>query len=50
LLSELGHHGEVLARQWLERPAGKPSRGQAYTEKHLFLGPVQMITRRHLHS
>jgi predicted metallopeptidase len=50
LLSGLGHHGEVLARQWLERPTGKSSRGQAYTEKHLFLGPVQMITRRHLHS
>ena len=50
LLSGLGHHGEVVARQWLERPTGKSSRGQAYTEKHLFLGPVQMITRRHLHS
>jgi len=30
-------------------PHRKSSRGQAYTEKHLFLGPVQMITRRHLH-
>jgi len=50
LLSGLGHHGEVVARQWLERPTGKSSRRQAYTEKHLFLGPVQMITRRHLHS
>jgi|SRR4051794_32118572 predicted metallopeptidase len=50
LLSGLSHHGEVLARQWLERPTGRPGRGRAYTEKDLFLGPVQMITRRHLHS
>jgi len=49
LLSGLGHNGEVIARQWLERPTGKSSR-QPYSEKHLFLGPVQMITRRHLHS
>ena len=49
-LSALAHHGDVVARQWLERPTGKSSRRQAYTEKHLFLGPVQMITRRHLHS
>ena len=50
LLSGLGHHGEMVARQWLERPTGKSSRGQSYSEKDLFLGPVQMITRRHLHS
>ena len=50
LLSALAHHGEVLARQWLERPTGRPGRGRAYTEKDLFLGPVQMITRSHLHS
>src|SRR5437870_9979839 len=50
LLSTLAHHGEVVARQWLERPTGKSSRRQAYSEKHLFLGPVQMITGRHLHS
>lgn len=49
LLSGLAHDGEVIARQWLERPAGRTSR-QPYTEKHLFLGPVQMITRRQLHS
>ena len=40
----------MLARQWLERPTGKSARGQTYTEKHLFLGPVEMITRRQLHS
>ncbi|TMA37471.1 MAG: hypothetical protein E6J82_18750 [Deltaproteobacteria bacterium] len=50
LLSGLGHHGDVVARQWLERPTGKSSRRQPYTEKDLFFGPVQMITRRHLHS
>jgi predicted metallopeptidase len=50
LLSDLGHHGEVVARQWLERPTGNSSRRQPYTENDLFLGPVQMITRRHLHS
>jgi len=44
LLSGLGHHGEMVARQWLERPTGNSSRGQAYSEKHLFLGLVQMIT------
>ena len=50
LLAALGHHGEVVARQWLERPTGKSSRRHPYTERDLFLGPVQMITRRHLHS
>ena len=49
LLSGLAHDGEMVARQWLERPAGRTSR-QPYTEKHLFIGPVQMITRRQLHS
>jgi predicted metallopeptidase len=49
LLSGLGHHGEMIARQWLERPTGRSNRSP-YTERHLFLGPVQMITRRHLHS
>ena len=50
LLSGLAHHGEMVARQWLERPTGSASKKQAYSEKHLFLGPVQMITRRQLHS
>jgi predicted metallopeptidase len=50
LLSALAHHGDVVARQWLERPTGKSTRGQPYTERDLFLGPVQMITRRQLHS
>jgi predicted metallopeptidase len=50
LLSGLAHNGEMIARQWLERPAGRAARKQAYNEKHLFVGPVQMITRRQLHS
>jgi predicted metallopeptidase len=50
LLSGLAHDGEVLARQWLERPTGKAGKEQPYSEKHLFLGPVQMITHRPLDS
>ena len=50
LLSGLGHDGEVLARQWLERPTGRGTAGQTYTEKHLFVGPVRMITLRPLSS
>lgn len=49
LLSGLAHDGEVVARQWLDRPTSRASR-QAYTEKDLFIGPMQMITRRQLHS
>src|SRR2546430_4328509 len=44
LLSGLGHHGEMVARQWLERPTAKSSRGPAHTQKHLFLRPVPVIT------
>ncbi len=43
LLKKLGHDGEVLARQWLERPTGKAGR-RVYTEEDLFLGPVEMLT------
>jgi predicted metallopeptidase len=50
LLSGLAHDGEVVARQWLERPTGKVSKQQPYSEQHLFLGPVQMITQRPLDS
>ncbi len=45
LLAALGHNGQVLARQWLERPTGK-TRQRIYTETDLFLGPVEMITAR----
>jgi predicted metallopeptidase len=49
LLALLAHDGEVLARQWLERPTGKGGRA-LYTERELFVGPVQMLTpRRGLH-
>ena len=44
LLAGMSHDGEVLARQWLERPTGKGQR--AYTEADLFFGPVEMITGR----
>jgi hypothetical protein len=50
LLSGLAHDGEVLARQWLERPAGKAGQKQSYSERHLFVGPVRMITKRPLDS
>lgn len=51
LLHAFSTHGLVLARQWLEKPGPSVKRGRSpgrrvYTEKHLFLGPVQMITRR----
>ena len=49
LLALLAHDGEVLARQWLERPTGKGGRAR-YTEKQLFVGPLQMLTpRRPMH-
>ena len=50
LIGGLAHHGEVIARQWLERPTGRSGARQTYTEKHLFLGPLTMVTRRKLHS
>jgi hypothetical protein len=50
LLGGLAHHGEVVARQWLERPTARSNTRQAYSEKHLFFGPVTMLTRRKLHS
>ena len=49
LLAALAHDGEVLARQWLERPTVRGGR-KCYTEKQLFLGPIRMITGRRLDS
>ncbi len=51
LLEALAFDGEVLARQWLEKPTPAPSgkTGAArrrYDEKQLFLGPVEMFTER----
>jgi predicted metallopeptidase len=54
LREAMSFHGLVNARQWLEKPgltvkrrtASSRSRGRRiYTEKQLFLGPVEMITR-----
>ncbi len=51
LLAGVAHHGEVLVRQWLEKPPHVTGRGRGlvrrhYDEAQLFLGPVRMITRR----
>jgi hypothetical protein len=54
LLAALDHHGEVLVRQWLEKPPlsilpGSKVR-RRYDEAQLFLGPVMMVSRaRKLH-
>jgi len=50
LLQLFSVSGLVQARQWLEKPGpsvkrGRPAGRRVYTERHLFLGPVQMITR-----
>ena len=50
LRQALSWHGTALARQWLEKPGpsvkrGRPAGRRVYSEKHLFLGPVQMISR-----
>ncbi|HEY3444996.1 MAG TPA: putative metallopeptidase [Myxococcales bacterium] len=50
LRQTLSWHGTAVARQWLEKPGpsvkrGRPAGRKVYTEKHLFLGPVQMISR-----
>ncbi|MBI5544791.1 MAG: hypothetical protein HY901_12955 [Deltaproteobacteria bacterium] len=50
LRAALSAHGLVIARQWLEKPGSSAVRGRVvgrrvYTEKHLFLGPVQMLSR-----
>ncbi len=47
----LSANGLAVARQWLLKPGPAAKKGtrlagrRIYTEKHLFLGPVQMITR-----
>lgn len=43
VLSPLGHHGEVLCRQWRVRPQGT-EKARVFTEKHVFVGPVPMRT------
>jgi hypothetical protein len=53
VLARLAVDGEVLVRQWLERPPGsyRPGSGArpAYDETQTFLGPVRMITRAARH-
>ncbi len=51
VLAPFAYDGEVQVQHWLERPAasyvpGKDKVRRLYTEDHLFLGPVRMITRR----
>jgi predicted metallopeptidase len=47
----LSMSGLAVARQWLEKPGPTAKKGtrlsgrRLYTEKHLFLGPVQVLTR-----
>jgi predicted metallopeptidase len=47
ILEALGRGGEVLVRQWLEKPPIRislRSRGRrVYTEEQLFLGPVKLL-------
>jgi predicted metallopeptidase len=54
LLAAFDHHGEVLVRQWLEKPPLSILPGsrvrRRYDEAQLFLGPVMMVSRtRKLH-
>lgn len=49
LWAAMGFDGEVRVLQWLERPTatvgmGKRRPRRLYTEAHLFLGPVRMVT------
>ena len=51
VLDALAHRGEVLVQQWLERPTATflphiHNMRRVYTEQHLFMGPVEMRTRR----
>jgi predicted metallopeptidase len=51
IVAPFAMHGLVRARMWLERPSAFYRRGEyrgrrVYTERQLFLGVVQMVTRR----
>lgn len=56
ILEPFSFDGEVIMRQWLERPAphfaidgaasARSSRRPVFTDAHLFYGPVKMETRR----
>lgn len=49
VLERLSFNGEVLVRQWLEKPANVFAAAdkvrRRYTERQTFLGPARMITR-----
>ncbi len=52
-IARLAHNGDVLVRQWLEKPSityrpGSKERSR-YSEAQTFLGPVRMITRSTRH-
>jgi hypothetical protein len=46
LLVPLGHHGEVLMRQWRIRPSAGTRRA-SFGDAQMFVGPVRMVTPRH---
>lgn len=51
VLDALSHHGEVVVLQWLERPTATfipelTRMRRVYSDEHLFMGPVELITRR----
>jgi predicted metallopeptidase len=53
VVAPFAEHGLVRARMWLERPAASYDAGEyrgrrVYTEKQLFVGVVQMVTRKGL--
>lgn len=55
VLDRMAVDGEVMVRQWLEKPAlwfpseGKVRVRRRFTEDQTFLGPVRMITRQTRH-
>lgn len=53
VLTRLSVNGEVLVRQWLEKPSNAfrldSKVRRTYTEAQTFLGPVRMITRQTQH-
>ncbi|MHB1845571.1 MAG: putative metallopeptidase [Deltaproteobacteria bacterium] len=50
LLEPFAHDGEVLVRQWLEKPPlvlrGRRATRRRYDEAQLFLGAIEMITEK----
>ncbi len=50
IFAALSFDGEVLVRQWLEKPPlrarGRGAARRRYDEAQLFLGPIEMVTER----